>query len=428
MMEDYYKYIGRLNDADKIARLLALKPLAEAVKKGELKREQGQGDVNNHIHTIYSFSPYSPSKAAFFGCMAGLDTVGIMDHDSVGGTKEFLAACDMLGVGATIGAECRVSMANTPLTGRKINNPDQASVAYCALHGIPHQEIDNVAAFFKPYTEKRNERNKKMIGKLNETFAGNGIVIDFDKDVVPLSMYHDGGSITERHILYAVSQKIVEKFGKGEKTVEFLTGNLGLNVSEKIRGYLLDEFNPGYEYDVLGVLKSDTSSFYIDADEELPDVTEYIALAKKTGAIAAYAYLGDIGDSVTGDKRAQKFEDGYIEELFTVLKELGFDAITYMPSRNTKEQLRRVRSLCDEYGFFQISGEDINSPRQSFICTAQRDPEYNNLRDAAWALIGHEKAASVDKEFGFFSPKIIEKFPTLGERTAYFSNLAKKCR
>lgn len=71
---------------------------------------------------------------------------------------------------------------------------------------------------------------------------------------------------------------------------------------------------------------------------------------------------GDVGDSVTGDKKTQKFEDDYLDQLFDVIKELNFKAVTYMPSRNTMEQLRRVRALCERYGFFQISGEDINSP------------------------------------------------------------------
>ena len=72
-----------------------------------------------------------------------------------------------------------------------------------------------------------------------------------------------------------------------------------------------------------------------------------IALADKIGAVSAYAYLGDVGDSVTGDKKPQKFEDDYLDELFDVLKELKFNAVTYMPSRNTHEQLDRVRALCE---------------------------------------------------------------------------------
>jgi isopenicillin N synthase-like dioxygenase len=70
--------------------------------------------------------------------------------------------------------------------------------------------------------------------------------------------------------------------------------------------------------------------------------------------------------------------------------------VTYMPSRNTKEQLIRVRTLCERYGFFQISGEDINSPRQSFVCKAMRDSFFDNLRESTYALINHERQATED--------------------------------
>ena len=36
--------------------------------------------INNHIHTTYSFSPYSPTAAVFAARMEGLSTAGIVDH------------------------------------------------------------------------------------------------------------------------------------------------------------------------------------------------------------------------------------------------------------------------------------------------------------------------------------------------------------
>jgi hypothetical protein len=119
-------------------------------------------------------------------------------------------------------------------------------------------------------------------------------------------------------------------------------------------------------------------------------------MVHKNGGIAAYAYLGDVGNSVTGDKKAQKFEDDYLDELIEVLKECGFDAITYMPTRNTRPQLDRLMALCQTHGFFQISGEDINSPRQSFRCKALDDPAFGHLIEATYTLIGYENMASQD--------------------------------
>ena len=383
--------ILKLNDADVNVRLDSLRKLMEMIKAGEIEAPKQGNDVNNHIHTTFSFSPYSPTKAVWMAYNAGLQTAGIMDHDSLSGAREFIEAGKIVGILTTIGVECRVNMKNTPLGDKRINNPDQKGIAYCTMHGVPHQHIDEVVNFFKPYVAKRNERNRKMIDRINELTAPYGIKTDFDKDVVPLSEFENGGSITERHLLFALSKKITERFGKGEAVVKFLTDDMGISVSGKVRGFLEDADNVNYEYDLLGALKSNlVEKFYIDADEECPDVTEMIALAAKINAFSAYAYLGDVGDSVTGDKKTQKFEDDYIDLLFDVIKDLKFKAVTYMPSRNTMEQLRRVRSMCDKYGFFQISGEDINSPRQSFICEAQRNPEFANLYESTMTLIRHE--------------------------------------
>lgn len=426
MSDIYMKYVDDLNNTDVGIRLESLRTLMDGIKKGELEKPKNGGDVNNHIHTTYSFSPYSPSKALWMAYNAGLTTAGIMDHDSISGACEFIEAGRIIDMATTIGVECRVDFSKTPLNGRKINNTDQKSVVYMALHGIPHTQIERIKAFFKPYTAERNKRNRQMIEKINRLFEPYGVTIDFDRDVVPLSMSRDGGSITERHILFALSHRLTEVYGKGGRLVDLLKESFKLNISAKIENYLLDSGNMFYDYDLLGAMKSDMlEKFYIDATMECPDVRDVIRLSAETGAISAYAYLGDIGDSVTGDKRSQKFEDGYIDLLFEVIKGLSFNAVTYMPSRNTIEQLRKVKGLCEEYGFFQISGEDINSPRQSFVCKAMRTEEFSNLFDSTWALIGHEKEATRDLQNSMFSKTAILKHPDLNERINIYKEIGQ---
>lgn len=281
-------------------------------------------------------------------------------------------------------------------------------------------------AFFLTYTEARILRGRRMTDRINELLAGFGLALDFDKDILPISMAHDSGSVTERHILFALAQKITKKYGKGQNLVSFLRQEMRLPLSEKLEGYLLDSGNPFYEYDLLGVLKSDlVEKIYIDADEECPDVRQVLELSEEIGAISAYAYLGDVGQSVTGDKKTQTFEDSYLDLLFETIHQLGFRAVTYMPSRNTPEQLSRIRTLAEQWGFFQISGEDINTPRQSFICVAQRGDEFAPLRDAALALIGHELEATLDSQRAMFSRATIEKYPDLNERIQYYKGLAR---
>ena len=409
--EELLELLNAENGLENLKTLLKTEPLPPVGR-----------DVNNHIHTTYSFSPYSPTAAVWFARAAGLCTCGLMDHDSIAGSEEFLAAAKEVGMGATIGLECRVSFKNTPFGDRRLNNPDQDGVVYMALHGMPHNRAAEVNAFFAPYRAARNERNRKMVAAVNQLMGQYGVTIDFEKDVLPLSNYAKGGSVTERHISSALAYRMLEVIGKGETLVKFIRETMQLPLSDKIAGFLCDEKNPHMMYDLLGWIKSTLiAKFYIDATDECPDVREVLALSEKVGAISAYAYLGDVGDSVTGDKRAQKFEDDFLDELVPFLAGLGYRAITYMPSRNTPAQLKRIRALCDKYGLFQISGEDINSPRQSFVCEAQRAPEFANLYEATWALIAHEWRSTKNPADGLFSKESVAQWPALSDRVKAFS-------
>ena len=343
--------------------------------------------INNHIHTTYSFSPYSPTAAVYAARMEGLCTAGIIDHDSISGAREFLEAAKMVEMPVTIGMEARITMDGTRMEGRRTNNPDQVGVSYMTIQGVPHDKIDVLTEFFKPYQAARHARNRAMIERINELV---GVQLDYDRDVLPLSMAAENGGVTERHLIYALAIELVKQVGKGQGMIDKLT-SVGMNLSEKQKKMLLDTEYPFYEYDVLGMLKGTfVPKIFIDATDECPKLKDMVKLCEEIDAFLCYAYLGDVGDSVTGDKKAQKFEDDYLEDVFECLKEEGVKAVTYMPTRNTQAQLERLRGLCDEYGMFQISGEDINSPRQIFVIKAMENPMFKNLIDATWKLIEHE--------------------------------------
>ena len=376
--------LNKLNAPTKEERLANL---AEVLKTTAFPPMVSQY-INNHIHTTYSFSPYSPTAAVYAARMEGLCTAGIIDHDSISGAEEFLEAAKMVQMPVTIGMEARVSMEGTRLEGRRTNNPDQVGVSYMTIQGVPHDKIAVLTEFFRPYQAARHVRNRKMIEKINALLPS--IALDYDRDVLPLSMAAENGGVTERHLMYALAIKLVQQVGKGQAMVEKLE-SMGLKLSEKQAAQMLDTEYPFYEYDLLGILKSAfVPQIFINATDECPKLPDMVKLCKEIDAFLCYAYLGDVGDSVTGDKKAQKFEDDYLEDVFECLKEEGVKSVTYMPTRNTPAQLERLRSLCDQYGMFQISGEDINSPRQSFVIRAMENPMFHNLIDATWKLIEHE--------------------------------------
>lgn len=315
--------------------------------------------ANNHIHTTFSFSPYSPTAAVWAARRAGLLTAGIMDHDSISGASEFRRAAKLAGIGSTCGVEMRVSYAGTPFSGRRLNNPDQTGVAYMTFHSIRERYFEKTREMIAPYRELRNERNRLMLRNIyNET----GVALDFENDVLPLSEYANGGSVTERHILFALAKKNLPDGTEDEQY------------------RLLGKYKAGLIHDV-----------YIDPTDELLPLEKAISFAGEVDAYLCYAYLGDVTNSPTGDKKAAKFEDDYLEELVAFLSDTGIRAITYMPSRNTPAQLDKLMNLCVKYNMKQISGEDINSPSQSFICKELADPRFAHLVDAAWELVKREE-------------------------------------
>ena len=386
-------------------------------------------EVNNHVHSIYSFSPYSPTQIAVKAVQAGLQTVGIMDHDSVSGCSEFMEACKAVNIASTVGCEIRVNMDGTSVTGRKTNNPDEPNVSYIAFHGIPKTQLDAVRMFLEPIHEARIARDRKEVEKLNVLLADRGVpILDFDSDIMAISEAAAGGSITERHILYALALKLIKTHGKGLSLVDFIEGQMQIPIAGTLRDLLLDVDNPHYAYDLLGAFKATfvPEFFIVSGYDECVSVFAAVKFANAIGAIPAYAYLGDVGESPTGDKKAEKFEDDFLDELIPELAQIGFKAITYMPPRNTQEQLFRLQKLCRKNGLMEISGVDINSSRQSFNCPILLEPEFRHLTDAAWALIAHEKLAAADPRLALFSPDNPMASLALEERIEKYSEIGKQ--
>jgi hypothetical protein len=396
--------IADLSASSPEARLAALRDLVR--RRGAVRPPAGR-EVNCHVHTIYSFSPYSPSAAAERAQAAGLAAVGVMDHDSFAGAAEMREAGRILGLATTAGTELRVSAAGTRLARRKLNNPDSPGVLYMTFHGVPARSAEALHAFLRPVQASREKRDMAMVERLNGLLPGYGLSpLDWERDVLGVSQANAGGTITERHILFAVAKRIVERVGRGPALVDFLRASLGIVPPPRIEAFLRDPANDALLFDLLGLLKSSfIEKVFIqpDADECVP-ASAAVRFAEEIGAIPCYAYLGDVTDSPTGDKKTERFEDGYLEELMEEASALGFRAITYMPPRNTLEQLRRLQKLCDAHGFMQISGVDINSPRQSFNCPQLLLPDFAHLIGATWAVIAHERLADADARYGLFSP------------------------
>jgi hypothetical protein len=328
-----------------------------------------------------------------------------------------------------VGFEVRVSFKDGPLGDKKLNNPDSVGIAYMTVQGIPRQSIKKAAEFLAPIRAERLKRTRLMAENANVLLREAGLEeINFDRDIREKSCYNTGGGVTERHLLAAAAEKLIARYGRGPALGGGLKAGFGVDTGPKIGALLADPDNPHYLFDLLGVLKSAfLSRIFIQGGEaECVPARKVTEFALSIGAIPAYAYLGDVGESPTGDKKAEKFEDDFLEALFDELKTAGYRALTYMPPRNTAEQLRRLRRLCREQGFMEISGVDINSSRQSFNCPKVLEPDFRHLVDTTWALIAHERLATADPRLALFSPENPLAAETLERRLEIYAKKGKE--
>ncbi len=418
------------------SRVEALRLLVDS----ELELPPLTSESNNHIHTVYSFSPYTPAMACLRGREAGLQVVGSVDHDSIAAAGEMRDAGAILGMGVVTGFECRVMLhsaeelaaGRAPFATRKLNNPDSEGVAYMTVQGIPTGARAEVADFLRPIRVARLQRTRDMTAAANDILTKLGAPsLDFESDVVGISQFASGGTITERHLLYAMSGALIERFGRGRSLVTGLA-EMGVEIPDGLRDVLTDRQNPFLTHDLLGLLKAQfLHRFYIQPTRlenggELPDARSVVDFALSIGAIPCYAYLGDVSASPTGDKKAEAFEDSYLDELVAYLAELGFPAITFMPPRNTPEQLQRVSALAAAHGMIEVSGVDINQPRQSFSCPELGEPRFAHLNDSTWALVAHEELSDADPTSGLLHPENPMAGLPLAERVIAYGELGRR--
>lgn len=401
-------------------RLKAIKLLKKAEVEDETLIPEGKSAGILSVHTYYSFSPFSPALAAYIAYTNGNRCVAISDHDTLAGAEEFCRAAEMLGMESGAGLQLRARFYDGK--GRWLNNVYEQDVGFVAIRGVPQSEWESATKELAPTRAKRADRDRRMVEKFNDRIKKYGMSLNFEKDVKPLSKYSDGGSITERHILFAFAGKLVKRFKTAVEITEFIETKLKIKIEEEFKPALSDISNPYFMYDLVNCLKYEVKFFYVPADD-VPTVQQVVDFAHRHGALITYTYSGEVHRVYEGEEVVFTLEDAYLSELMEDLGKLGFDAVEYIPSNVKGERAENLAALARQNGMFTLPCTDINSPRQRFIPDGIDDNE--ELVRNLWAVVGHGKSAAYDISDGLNTEKSKAKNPDLEARLKLYAEVGK---
>jgi len=317
-MEKVEKLVKQLDNFNPEVREKALRELKALTEQGVIKRAPGQGWVNLHGHTFFSFNAYgfSPSRFLWEAFLLGLEMVGIVDFDVLDGLEETLGAAQILGMKVEVGIETRVFVKE--YGDRVINSPGEPGIFYVMGTGFFRRPEKGSRAeiALNSLREQANSRNLLIIQKVNEYL--NPVTIDCGNDVFPLT---PKGNATERHILFAYDRKALAVFPEMKKRTTFWSETLKLPVETV--AVKLEKPHDFQELLRSKLMKGDGVGYVKPGPETFPPLEEVVEMIELTGAIPTGTWLD-------GTNEAEKDP----EKLLIFMKEKGMSILNVVPERN----------------------------------------------------------------------------------------------
>jgi len=371
---------GELNYDGKerpFSRLEALRELKRLEMEGVISPPKKRFGVNVHIHTSESFSIFkSPAEAAWAGYRAGLEVMGINDHYTISGHKEFRRACRILGLKSTFSIEAMAMSEEAKNSGERYNDPKNPGRIYLCGKGVVHDlEIGSASEhLLRSIRRAFRERCKKMTEKVSALLSSIDSSLSLSFDVVLKLTPH--GNVTERHIAQAVIEIIRSRYPKREdqrKLLEKMIGDLNdedLSREDKLQNIVRNR-----------LLKANGPAYVEEPEEVFPSIERLVKLFRDYGAIPTYPVLGN---PITEREKN-------LDSLFKELEEYGIYAVEVIPKRNTRRRLQEILKEAEKHGFPVFSGTEHNTKApEPLLDEFSKDPEFLPVfREGANLLLGH---------------------------------------
>ena len=360
------KYVDLLNSRCKFKRVYALKKIAKQTE--DLNKNNDTTSIQ--IHTNCSFSPYSPSLAAYMAKKSGLRVAGIMDNYTLSGAREFIKACRILQMTYTVGVEIRASFKNECMP-----------TANVSVMGIALRNFERMENALKSYRDRQEGNINATCEAVNKRFKRFGIQLDFKKDVAIYFKHKKEKVYLSKYVYLALSKKLYAKFSETE--IAEILNAVGIKASASRLSLISSkEENSYYVYDLTNILFDYRDLFY--CRKSYSDADSIVKTAHSIGAVCAFQYYA---------KENETFAVGTAGRIFSIIdevKRLGFDGFCFDPDKMDDDLRSAVFNKLAEYELLPFNLLSVEFPRQEFEYAYSSKSAEEIMERSVYTVVGSE--------------------------------------
>lgn len=387
--------ISRINGKFAFSRIHALKKLKKEYPD-EVNYECGNNVLLN-CQSKYSYGPYYPAMTAYLLCRNSAAVCGLTDLLTTCGIKEFVNACKILSLTYITGYR-------EPVTVPFL----EKGFLTISVYGIPCNMYKKVDIGLRKDRENKYVYVKNAVRKINEQYKKHKIKLNFEQDIISKSLYYKGGTVANKQVFYALADKIVSVYGKGQPTLDFLINDVKLDLDAQMIEKIKDETNPYYLFDLAKALNDES----IFGKRNLKRDVEVTASAHEIGAL-----------SVVEIKTKDKNE---VYKVADRAKEIGADGVAFTAYAFSESDRDEICKHLVNDKLLAVSLEVFDEPRKTPDNMFGSLYSDNIFKLHAYAIVGHEMSVSISTQDGFNSSKMTEKVPSFEDRVNLFAEIGHK--
>jgi len=255
--------------------------------------------IDLHVHSVYSDGTDSPAELVRSAVESGVTGLALTDHDTTDGVDEFLDACRAAAITGISGIE---------LSCDSLGSDEELHILGYGLDPT-HPLVVKTANWAK---EKREERNRRIVAKLNEL----------------------GFPLTWEEVLEQTETGVV---GRPHIASALLARKVVTDIKQAF-------------------------SLYLAKGKLAYQEREYMAPQEGIEMIHAAGGVAVIAHPFLWLKDSHELEAG-----FRKLKAMGADGVEVRYSAHTSEQMMELLRMAGEIGFFPTGGSDYHGTRKKDI-------------------------------------------------------------